>query len=155
VSNEDVQARLARIAQAKPSPGAQDQPLRVDRDDRARTRAEKIQIVLKIAEARGIGISTIYPPVFRLLAALGLQVKPLPYFSTLALFVMGVMGGLGIFGTILWFGIGDFIARGPVAGLHRAGWPGVWLVSLGMGVAMPIMVRLQTRKMGLPRWDEL
>lgn len=155
MSKYEFQARLARIEANKSGHQVTAGPVQARQDDRKRSRVEKVELAIAIAEQRGIGRGSSYPPAFRLLAALGVRLRPIPYASWGGVFVLGFALGMFIFGGILYSGIGSWIERGPVAGLYRAGWTGVWIVSCGMGIAMATFVKMQARVKGLPRWEDL
>lgn len=81
MSKDEFQARLARIEANKSGHQVTAGPVQARQDDRKRSRVEKVELAIAIAEQRGIGRGSSYPPAFRLLAALGVRLRPIPYAS--------------------------------------------------------------------------
>jgi hypothetical protein len=119
------------------------------------SKREKILASLRILESKGISTKSAYPPLYWGLHKIGIYPRPLHYKPAFNLFILGVFLTTFIFGGILALGIGENISRGPVAGLYRAGWPGVFIVSLISGVVFAVIIRGKAMSSGIPRWSDI
>jgi uncharacterized protein DUF6404 len=119
------------------------------------SRREKILISLRILGSKGISENDAYSSVFWGLHKIGIYPRPVYYWSLAGLFVFGMLLIVFTFGGILALGFGEGIARGPVAGLYNAGWPGVLVMSLFGGAAFAAIIRIKARSSGIPRWSEI
>ncbi len=154
MSDAEFQSRLSRIAQNR-APQAHEAPKPEQRPPSGYH--ERLHRALTVAAAAGISRDAGFPPLMRGLAAMGLPVRPLHFKSALSLFVSGVLLGLFIFGGALWLvtASGAAPSSGPVAGLVSLGWPGVFAISVAIGVAFAVMIRAQATSKRLPGWHDL
>jgi hypothetical protein len=157
MSNEDFQARIARLQQSRgPTPGSTPKPR--PSGSPARTYRERLDRALAHAAAAGISRDAGFPPAMRALSAMGIPVRPLHFKSAASLFLTGALLGLLVFGGVLWLVSSPQVgapSRGPIAGLVSLGWPGVYAMSGAMGLAFALIIRAQAARAGLPRWRDL
>lgn len=157
MSNEDFQARIARLQQSHgPTPGSTPKPRPAGSP--ARTYRERLDRALAHAAAAGISRDAGFPPAMRALSAMGIPVRPLHFKSAASLFLTGALLGLLVFGGVLWLVSSPQVgapSRGPIAGLVSLGWPGVFAMSGAMGLAFALIIRAQAARAGLPRWRDL
>ena len=154
MSNPDFEARLARLRQSE---RGQTAPIKAPRLP-ARTYRDRLDRALAAASAAGIGPNASFPPAMRALSRLGLPVRPLHFKSAPSLFVSGFCLGLAIFGGMLWLftsGLVSSVPAGPIRGIVTLGWPGVAVISLGIGAAFAAIIRAQAARARLPRWQDL
>ena len=157
MSNEDFQARIARLRQSHgPTPGSTPKPRPAGSP--ARPYRERLDRALAHAAAAGISRDAGFPPAMRALSAMGIPVRPLHFKSAASLFLTGALLGLLVFGGVLWLVSSPQVgapSRGPIAGLVSLGWPGVFAMSGAMGLAFALIIRAQAARAGLPRWRDL
>ncbi|WP_282120502.1 DUF6404 family protein [Ruegeria atlantica] len=149
MSKPDFQERLRRLEekQHKSAPQVERPP--------ASDKRERLQRALEATDAAGISRAESFPPFHKFLFKLGFTPKPFFYMSSLWLMVIG--GGVVflIFGGVLYSEIGATIKRGPVAGLYRVGWQGVYLITVITAIGFSVYHKVRAKKAGLPRWRDL
>jgi hypothetical protein len=131
------------------------------------THREKVNCLIEDLRERGVGASTVAPPLFRLLWALGLEVPPplLMGFVPLTL-LMGFLFGFfwGLFMALfflVWQFLGDgfgqalawerIVAKGLFVVIVVA--PCAALAGLLFGLTMAVYMRWKSAQLGLPSWD--
>ena len=112
--------------------------------------AEKRQRMAEHLATLGIKRSTYAPPFYRLLWRLGIDLPP-PLFS--GFFAIALPGG-AFFGAAwgLCFWVFARLVRLPIPDLFI----GVAALACGalFGLVMALLVRLEARRLGLPRWSD-
>jgi hypothetical protein len=112
------------------------------------THDEKVAFLLNDLGQRGVGKSTVAPPLYRILWRLGVEATP-PLFASFwsTALMMGVWFAIG-WGVIMWL----FVWRGEDQ-------PAAVFVTVSIvagvlfGITMAAYYRWRARKLALPRWD--
>ena len=149
MSKTDFEERLKRIEgkSAAPLPPAKPEPTSDKR--------EKLKRALEATDNAGISRAEAFPPILSLMLKLGVTPKPMFYWSVLSLMFLGAGTMFLIFGGVLYSGIGSVVQRGPVAGLYRIGWEGVYALSLFAAILFPVYIKVRAKMGRLPRWRDL
>lgn len=149
MSKADFEERLKRIEGNTSTP----QPL--VKSNPTSDKREKLRRALEATDQAGISRTEAYPPILRALLKMGFTPKPMFYWSVVSLMLLGAGTMFLIFGGVLYSGVGSFVQRGPVAGLYRIGWEGVYGLSLFAGILFPVYVKVRAKVGRLPRWRDL
>lgn len=150
MSDLDFHARLARIENGEAGFASQ-----FLSDGPARTRRERVERAIRVLEAAGLPRSHTYPPFYDILAVLRLAPRPYHYQSIPTLFVVYFTAMVLIFGSVYATGIPGLFESGPLAYLHRGGWPLICGIGTIAGIFGAIRVRQQIQGKRLPRWSDL
>lgn len=147
--NSDFQERLKRIENKSATPPQRPAP------EPSTGKREKLKRALDATDRSGISRAEAYPAVLQFLFKLGFTPKPMPYWSALSLSILG--GGVIflIFGGVLYSEIGSSMRRGPIAGLHSAGWGGVYAMTAFVAILFPAYIKVRARIGNLPKWRDI
>ena len=124
------------------------------------THRQKVDHLIEELRHRGLGASTVAPPLFRFLWALGLETAPPLFWGFFPLMlVMGTFFGFfwGLFMAlffILWLASGEGIQLGQaVFGLGVVA-VGATAAGLLFGLSMATYLRWKAAQLRLPRWED-
>lgn len=125
--------------------------------------ADRLFLALSIGEGAGLTQATMMPPFLRVLARLGLPVKPLHDMSTPGLLAFLTVGLTSILVPIHWLALGltaGMEHAGSAIRLFRAieangGIPLVVMLSSLLAAATAIIIRVQALSRDLPDWRSL
>ncbi|MCC1494675.1 DUF6404 family protein [Cognatishimia sp. F0-27] len=121
----------------------------------ARTRQERLARALDALAREGITGSYAYAPALRGLARMGLIVKPLFFWTPLALFVFGFVLFTSIMGGTALACMALGVAPRPVQSMIALG-PDVFLMAMtGLSMLFAGIHYAKARAIRLPRWRDL
>lgn len=117
---------------------------------------ERLSRALAAGESVGITQKQMFPPLFRVLAKLGLPVRPLHFLPAwIALIVFAALGGV-LFAGFWWVLdlLGAQLPRKFVA-IHTFGALNMAMIGALFGGVITVFIRFQSLSRGLPHWREL
>jgi len=118
--------------------------------------SERLSRALAVGESVGISRKQMLPPMFRLLAKLGVPVRPLHFLPAPVAFVLIAAGMAAAFAGLWWFLdlIGaDTTRKGRW--IHQLGAVNLAMIGAIIGGLVTVFIRFQALSRGLPHWRDL